>query len=97
MKKLPKEHRQQIYGYIEELLARPLTLDEHDVLRDMMTEYAISTQDLRSMLRRYVCLHDWASDRVGLVEGGTNSRMYVKCRKCDKRTSKKMPTISMNI
>lgn len=97
MKKLPKEYRQQIYGYIEELLGRPLTLDEHDDLRDMMTEYIFSTQNLGSMLRRYVCWHDWTSDRVGLIEGGTHVRMYVKCLKCDKRTRKKMPTISMGV
>jgi len=95
--KKPKEYRQQIYGYIEELLGRPLTFEEHDDLRDMMTEYVFSTQNLGAMTRRLVCWHDWTSDRIGMVEGGKDSRVYVKCVKCDKRTRKKMPTISMNI
>lgn len=95
--KKPKEYRQQIYGYIEELLGRPLTFEEHDDLRDMMTEYVFSTQNLGAMMRRFVCWHDWTSDRIGMVEGGKNSGVYVKCVKCDKRTRKKMPTIAMDV
>lgn len=93
--KLPKHYRQQIYGYIEELLGRPLTFEEHDDLRDMMTEYVFSGQNMSAMLRRFFCFHDWVSDRK--VEGGQHARVHVKCRKCDKRTKKRMPTISMNV
>jgi len=95
--KHPREYRQQIYGYIEELLGRPLTFEEHDDLRDMMTGYVLSTQNPGAMLRRAFCAHDWASDRIGKIEGGKNPRVYVKCVKCDKRSLRKMPTISMHI
>lgn len=97
MNKRPKEYRQQIYAYIEGLLERPLTLEEHDDLRDMMTEYVFSVQNLSAMVQRFFCIHDWTSDRVGMVEGGTRSRVHVKCRKCDKRSQRQMPTISMHV
>lgn len=95
--KRPKEYRQQIYGYIEEMLGRPLTFEEHDDLRDMMTEYIFSTQNMGTVIRRTFCFHEWTSDRIGQVEGGRNPKMYVKCRKCDKRSYKRTPTISMNV
>jgi hypothetical protein len=91
--KLPKDYRQQIYSYVEELLERPLTFEEHDDLRDMLTEYAFSMQSLGAYVRRMVCVHDWISDKK--VESGSETRLYVKCAKCDKRTKKKTPTISM--
>ena len=91
--KLPKDYRQQIYGYVEELLERPLTFEEHDDLRDMLTEYAFSMQGMSAYVRRLVCVHEWISDKK--VESGSDTRIHVKCAKCDKRTKKKMPTISM--
>lgn len=95
MKKRPKHYRREIYDYVEELLGRPLTFDEHDTLRDMMMEYVFSTRNLRSMLSRTFCRHDWKVDKK--VEGGEQFKLYVKCVKCDKRTQKKMPTRSMRV
>lgn len=95
--KLPKHYRQQIYGYIEELLGRSLTFEEHDDLRDMMAEYVFSMQNLGSITRRAFCFHDWTTDHIGRIEGGKSPRVYVKCQKCDKRSYKKMPTISMRV
>ena len=91
--KQPKDYRQQIYSYIEELMERPLTFEEHDDLRDMLTEYVFSMQNIRSYTRRVFCWHRWISDKK--MESGSHTRMHVKCAKCDKRTRKKMPTISM--
>ena len=93
--KFPKHYRQQIYDYIEELLGRPLTFDEHDTLRDMMGEYVFSASNLRAMLRRTFCLHDWKIDKK--VEAGEKLRLYVKCSKCDKRTKKKLKQHSVRV
>jgi hypothetical protein len=93
--KLPKDYRRQIYGYIEELLGRPLSYEEHDDLRDMMMEYVFSTQNMGTVVRRIFCAHDWIIDRK--VEGGREPRAHVKCRKCDKRTKKRVPSISMSV
>jgi len=93
--KFPKHYRQQIYDYIEELLGRQLTFEEHDILRDMMGEYVFSVSNLRAIMRRTFCLHDWKIDKK--IEAGEKLRMYVKCVKCDKYTKKKMPTRSMRV
>ena len=95
MKKQPKHYRQQMYDYIEELLGRPLTFEEHDVLRDMIVDYVFSTRNMRAILARMFCLHDWKIDKK--IEAGEKFRLYVKCAKCDKRTFKKMPTRSMRV
>lgn len=92
MSKLPKEYRQEIYAYVEELLGRQLTFDEHDTLRDMMIEYVFSMRSMRMALKRTFCLHDWRADKQ--VEGGKRPLVHVKCARCDKRTKKKMPTIT---
>jgi hypothetical protein len=91
--KLPKDYRQQIYSYVEELLERPLTFEEHDDLRDMLTEYVFSMQSISAYMRRVFCAHEWINDKK--VESGPDTRLHVKCAKCDKRTMKKMPMISM--
>jgi hypothetical protein len=88
MKLRPKHYRQQIYDYVEEMLGRPLTFDEHDALRDMITEYVFSMANVRAMIGRALCIHDWKPDKK--VEVGKKPRLYVKCLKCDKRTTKKM-------
>jgi len=93
--KQPRDYRQQIYSYIEELLGRPLSFEEHDDIRDMLTEYVFSMQNIRAYTRRVFCLHEWISDKK--VESGANARAYVKCAKCDKRTKKKMPAISLRL
>jgi hypothetical protein len=93
--KKPKQYREEIYDYIESLLGRPLTFEEHDDLRDMMTEYVFSSQNMSSMFRKMFCSHDWISDKK--IEGGQRTRVHVKCSKCDKRSYKEMPTISMRI
>jgi hypothetical protein len=93
--KRPKHYRQQIYDYIESLLGRPLTFDEHDVLRDMIVEYVFSTTNVRGILRRAFCFHDWKVDKK--VEGGERTKLYVKCTKCDKRTRKRLPEYSVRI
>ena len=93
--KLPKDYRQQIYGYVEELLERPLTFEEHDDLRDMLTEYVFSMHNMGAYMRRVFCFHEWISDKK--VESGHDTRAHVKCAKCDKRSLKKMPTISMQV
>lgn len=95
MKQRPKHFRQRIYDYIEELLGRPLTFDEHDILRDMIGEYVFSMGNIRAVLSRAVCAHDWKVDNK--IEGGEKLRLFVKCIKCDKRTSKKMPVYSMKV
>jgi hypothetical protein len=95
MKRRPKHYRQQIYDYIEELLDRPLTFDEHDVLRDMIGEYVFSVGNLRAVLTRFFCSHDWKVDKK--IEAGEKLKLYVKCMKCDKRTFKKMPMRSMRV
>lgn len=95
MKTRPKEYRQQIYDYVEELLERPLTFDEHDILRDMIGEYVFSMSNIRAMLGRALCHHDWKTDKK--VEAGNKPRLFVKCIKCDKRTTKKMPVHSVRI
>ncbi len=92
MSKLPKHYRKEIYDYIEELLGRNLTLDEHENLRDMMLEYVFSMRSMRMGFKRFFCIHQWGADRR--VEGGKRPRVYVKCARCDKRTVKKMPTIT---
>ena len=94
--KLPKDYRQQIYAYVEELLERPLTFEEHDDLRDMLTEYVFSMQNIGAYMRRVFCLHDWISDKK-IETSGSSPRVHVKCSKCDRRTKKKMPTISMKM
>ncbi|MDB4992423.1 MAG: hypothetical protein JWL75_668 [Parcubacteria group bacterium] len=95
MKQRPKHYRQRIYDYIEELLERPLTFDEHDILRDMIGEYVFSVGNIRAVLSRAVCSHDWKVDKK--IEGGEKLRLFVKCVKCDKRTSKKMPVHSIRV
>ena len=87
-KKRPKQYRQEIYGYIESLIDRPLTFDEHDELRDMINEYVFGVTNLRSILRRALCIHDWKVDKK--VEVGEKFQLYVKCTKCDKRTTRRM-------
>lgn len=93
-RKRPKHYRQQIYDYVEELLGRPLTFDEHDDLRDMMGEYVFSVSNLRGVVQRLFCSHDWKVDKKVEV-GGKRFRLYVKCMKCDKRTTKRMPLRSV--
>lgn len=93
--KRPKDHRQKMYGYIEEMLGRPLTFEEHDDLRDMMSEYVFSMQNMNAVVRRIFCVHDWTSDKK--VESGAQTRVYVKCLKCDKRSLKKMPAIAFDV
>lgn len=95
MKTRPKEYRQQIYDYVEELTGRPLTFDEHDVLRDMIGEYVFSMANMRAMFSRALCAHDWKTDKK--MEVGNRPRLYVKCIKCDKRTTKKMPVHSVRL
>lgn len=95
MKQRPKFYRQQIYDYVEELLERPLTFDEHDQLRDMIGEYVFSRANLRALLSRTFCHHDWKPDKK--IQVGTRPRLYVKCVKCDKQTTKKMPVRSMRL
>lgn len=94
-KKRPKHYRRQIYDYVEELLERPLTFDEHDVLRDMMGEYIFSVTNLRGVVQRMFCAHDWKVDKK--IEVGERFRLYVKCTKCDKRTTKRMPMHSVRL
>ncbi len=48
MKPRPKHYRQRIYDYVEGMLGRPLSLDEHDDLRDIISEYAFSITNLRA-------------------------------------------------
>ncbi len=95
MKRRPKHYRQQIYDYVEELLERPLTFDEHDVLRDMMGEYVFSAGNISAVIARVICAHDWKVDKK--IEGGEKPKLYVKCMKCDKRTQKKMPMRSVRV
>jgi hypothetical protein len=93
--KHPKDYRQQIYSYIEALLERPLTFEEHDDLRDMMSEYVFSMQNLGAITRRFFCRHEWIGDKK--VESGQQTRVYVKCVKCDKRTKKRMPMLMFDV
>lgn len=93
--KRPKHYRQQIYEYVEELLGRPLTFDEHDNLRDMMGEYVFSAANMRAILGRMFCAHDWKVDKR--VELGEKFQLFVKCTKCDKRTTKRMPMRSARL
>lgn len=93
--KRPKHYRQQIYEYVEELLDRPLTFDEHDNLRDMMGEYVFSSANMRAILTRMFCAHDWKVDKR--VELGEKFQLFVKCTKCDKRTTKRMPMRSARL
>lgn len=95
MKRRPKHFRQQIYDYIEEIMGRPLTLDEHDTLRDMIGEYVFSVANMRAILSRMVCAHDWRPDKK--IESGDKVRLYVRCTKCDKRTTRQMSTYSARI
>lgn len=94
-KQRPKHYRQQVYDYVEELLDRPLTFDEHDILRDIIVDYAFSSGNIRAMISRALCRHDWKVDKK--VEGGERTRLYVKCMKCDKRTRKKLPVHSLRV
>ena len=93
--KQPKHYRQQIYDYIETLLGRPLTFDEHDELRDMIGEYVFSRNNLQAVLSRTFCNHDWVVDKK--LEMGEKFKLYVKCVKCDKRTTKSMPERAMRL
>lgn len=93
--KRPKHYRQQIYEYIEEMLGRPLTFEEHDDLRDMIGEYVFSSANLRAILARTFCNHDWKVDKR--VELGEKFQLFVKCTKCDKRTTKRMPMRSVRL
>lgn len=94
-KRRPKHYRQQIYDYVEELTGRPLTFEEHDALRDMIGEYVFSVANLRAILWRTVCHHNWKADKK--IEAGETPRMFVKCTKCDKRTTKKLPVHSVRV
>lgn len=91
----PKHYRQKIYEYIEELLDRPLTFEEHDELRDMIGEYVFSVANMRAILSRMLCAHDWKVDKR--VELGEKFQLFVKCTKCDKRTTKRMPMRSVRL
>lgn len=91
----PKHYRQQIYDYVEELLGRPLSFEEHDVLRDMIIDYVFSANNLRAIADRMFCIHDWKVDKK--IEGGEKVKLYVKCVKCDKRTQKKMSVHSVRV
>jgi hypothetical protein len=95
MKRRPKHYRQQIYDYIEELLGRDLTLEEHDALRDMIGEYVFSMANVSAILSRTFCHHDWKPDKK--IEAGEKFRLYVKCTKCDKRTTQMMPTYTVRV
>ena len=88
MKRRPKHYRQQIYEFVEQLLERPLTFEEHDELRDMIGEYVFSISNVRAILGRTLCAHDWKVDKQ--VEIGEKFKLFVKCSKCDKRTTQKM-------
>jgi hypothetical protein len=90
-----KEYRQEIYGYVEELLGRQLTFQEHDDLRDIMVSYVFDRSNLRTLIRRVFCNHEWKIDKK--IEAGEAIKMFVKCHKCDKRTKQKMPTRSVKI
>lgn len=94
-RKLDKHYRQEIYGYVEELLGRGLTTDEHDQLRDIIVEYVFSTRNMRAIVRRWFCSHDWVSDKK--IESGQKIRVFVKCAKCDRRTTKKLPVHSVRV
>jgi len=90
--KLPKEYREEIYSYVEDLLERPLTFEEHDELRDMILDYVFDMRSIRMYVRRTLCMHAWASDKK--VEGGKRPVIHLKCRKCDKRKAKRMPSLT---
>jgi|GEM_PF-5799522 len=94
--KHPKEHRQKVYDYVESLLGRPLTYEEHDDLRDIMSEYILSVTNLQAIVNRIFCTHEWIGDKM-VESGGKQTRAYVKCVKCDKRTLKRMPTITFDV
>ena len=96
MKRRPKHYRQQIYDYIEEMLGRPLTFEEHDTLRDMIGDYVFSMANMRAIFARTLCIHDWKVDKK-VEADGQKFKMYVKCVKCDKRTSKKMSYHSLRV
>jgi hypothetical protein len=93
--KVSKEYRQEVYEYVEMLLGRHLTFEEHDDLRDIMLSYVLDASNMKTTMRRFFCLHDWKIDKK--IEAGEKIRMFVKCAKCDKRTKKKMPTRSMRV
>lgn len=93
--KVLKEYRQEVYVYVESLLGRHLTFDEHDDLRDIMVSYVLDASNMKTMLFRFFCIHEWKIDKK--VEAGEKIRLYVKCLKCDTRTLKKMPTRTMRI
>ncbi len=93
--KLAKEHRREIYEYVEKLIGRNLTFDERDDIRSMMASYVLDASNFKTTLRRFFCIHDWNIDRK--IEAGKDIRMFVKCAKCDKRTKKKMSTRSMQV
>ena len=95
MRHRPKHYRQLIYDYVEEMLGRPLTFEEHDALRDMIGEYVFSRANLRAILSRTFCAHRWKPDKK--IEMGDKQRLYVKSIKCYKRTTKKMPVHSAKI
>lgn len=95
MKKRPKHYREQIYDYVESLIDRPLTFEEHDILRDLIMDYVFTVSNLRAIVARMVCIHDWKADKR--IEGGDKVRLFVKCVKCDKRTLKKMPMHSARV
>ncbi|HEY0010353.1 MAG TPA: hypothetical protein VGB97_00365 [Candidatus Paceibacterota bacterium] len=86
--KHPKDYRHEIYTYIEGLLERPLSFEEHDDLQDMLNDYA-SMRNLGLYVRRALCRHNWSSDNK--IEGGQKTLVHMKCTKCDKRKLKKMP------
>ncbi|HEY4489252.1 MAG TPA: hypothetical protein VJA87_02100 [Candidatus Paceibacterota bacterium] len=93
--KHPKEYRQKVYDYVEELLGRPLTYGEHDDLRDIMSEYISSVTSLQTVVGRIFCAHEWIGDKM-VESGSKQTRAYVKCVKCDKRIMKRMPTVSFD-
>lgn len=80
--KTPTEHRRSLYFIVEDIIDRPLTLNEHDRIRECVRTYVEDVARPVSLVKRLFCMH---TDRKleGLICAEA-TYCIVKCRKCDR-------------
>lgn len=76
----PRIHRRRLYDYIEDLLDRDLTCEEHDKIRELVRTYSNDAFKPTHFLKQLFCNHDW---KVEQVEISQVMKSFIKCRKCD--------------
>lgn len=75
-----KARRAPIYKKIEEILGRPLTLIEHDEVRELLFKYRWGGSLFLLWLKQQFCIHKWDVQGVMIKE---RMQFTGRCNKCD--------------